>query len=140
MPTLPHIFLKYCLVAIGIFWAAGAKAQKDSTTSINITTEYQPVLRNAVKLNFSGTALPADSTRTVAAYSIPPQNLFYAYQPIPLRPLALVQDTNLYLGNRNFVKAGLGNYSTWYARAGLGFGDGKKYLLNVTGVQPTGFV
>lgn len=133
MPTLPHIFLKYCLVAIGIFWAAGAKAQKDSTTSINITTEYQPVLRNAVKLNFSGTALPADSTRTVAAYSIPPQNLFYAYQPIPLRPLALVQDTNLYLGNRNFVKAGIGNYSTGYARAGLGFGDGKKYLLNVTG-------
>lgn len=125
--------LRFCFIVTGIFSVLLANAQRDSTQSISITTEYQPVLRNAAKLNFSGTPLPADTNRTVAPYYIPPQNLFYAYQPIPLRPLALVQDTNLYLGNRHFIKAGVGNYTTGYAAAGLGFGDGKKYLLNITG-------
>ena len=125
--------LRFCFIVTGIFSVLLANAQRDSTQSISITTEYQPVLRNAAKLNFSGTHLPADTNRTVAPYYIPPQNLFYAYQPIPLRPLALVQDTNLYLGNRHFIKAGVGNYTTGYAAAGLGFGDGKKYLLNITG-------
>lgn len=125
--------LPYSLFIAVLFFSVSASAQKDSTQSITITTEYQPILRNAVKLNFSGTALNADTNRQVDPYQIPPQNLFYAYQPIPLRPLALVQDTNLYLGNRHFIKAGIGNYSTGYAAAGLGFGDGKKYLLNVTG-------
>ena len=43
------------------------------------------------------------------------------------------QDTNLYLGNRNFVKAGFGNYSTPYVSAGFSFGDGKKILVNLYG-------
>jgi len=130
---MPNNKLKYTLLTTGIFITLLANAQRDSTQSISITTEYQPVLRNAAKLNFSGTHLPADTSRLVAPYYIPPQNLFYTYQPIPLRPLALIQDTSLYLGNRHFVKAGIGNYSTGYAAAGLGFGDGKKYLLNITG-------
>lgn len=108
-------------------------AQKDTTQTITITSTYKPVLRNAVKINFSGSQLPADTNKTVAPYNIPAQNLFYAYQPIPLKPLALQQDTNLYLGTRNFLKAGFGSYSTPYIRAGIGLGDGKKYLFNVTG-------
>jgi hypothetical protein len=75
----------------------------------------------------------ADTATTVKPYIIPSQNLFYAYQPIALKPLALQQDTNLYLGNRNFVKAGFGNFSTPYAQAGLSFGDGKKVLVNLYG-------
>lgn len=108
-------------------------AQKDTTQTIIITSTYKPVLRNAVKINFSGSQLPADTNKTVSPYNIPAQNLFYAYQPIPLKPLALQQDTNLYLGTRNFIKAGFGSYSTPYIRAGLGLGDGKKYLFNITG-------
>ena len=57
-------------------------------------------------------------------YTVPSQNLFYAYQPISLRPLALQQDTNLYLGIRNYIKVGYGNYSTPYVNAGFSFGDG----------------
>ncbi len=44
-----------------------------------------------------------------------------------------MQDTNLYLGNRNFLKAGFGNYNTPYVAAGLSFGDGKTSLLNIYG-------
>ncbi|MBS1733452.1 MAG: hypothetical protein JST02_09165, partial [Bacteroidetes bacterium] len=57
-------------------------AQRDTTKqTINITSSYQPVLRNAVKINFSGSQLIADTSTTVRPYIIPAQNLFYSYQP-----------------------------------------------------------
>jgi hypothetical protein len=111
-----------------------ASAQKDTIkkkSTIDINSVYKPVLRNAVKINFSATHLNADTTAPNLKYSIPAQNLFYSYQPISLKPLALQQDTNLYLGLRNFVKAGYGNFSTPYVSAGFSFGDGKKFLANV---------
>lgn len=109
-------------------------AQKEpgkKTSTIDINSVYKPVLRNAVKINFSATHLNADTTAPHLTYTIPAQNLFYAYQPIPLQPLALQQDTNLYLGQRNYVKVGYGNFSTPYVSAGFSFGDGKKYLANI---------
>lgn len=110
-------------------------AQKDTTikkkSTIDINSAYKPVLRNAVKINLSASHLNADTTAPKLNYSIPAQNLFYSYQPISLKPLALQQDTNLYLGSRNFVKAGYGNFSTPYISAGFSFGDGKKFLANV---------
>ncbi len=108
-------------------------AQRDTTKkqSIDITSSYKPVLRNAVKINFSATNLPADTSKTVNQYSIPAQNLFYTYQPVSLKPLALTMDTALELGVRNFIKVGFGNLSTPYASAGFSFGDGKKSLVNL---------
>lgn len=108
-------------------------AQRDTTKkqTIDITSSYKPVLRNAVKINFSATNLPADTSKTVGAYSVPPQNLFYTYQPVSLKPLALAQDTVLEMGVRNFLKLGFGNYSTPYAAAGFSFGDGKTSLVNL---------
>lgn len=108
-------------------------AQRDTTKrqSIDITSSYKPVLRNAVKINFSAAQLNPDSAKVLSAYNIPQQNLFYTYQPGSLKPLALQQDTTLELGLRNYLKAGIGNYSTPYVSAGFSFGDGKKELLNV---------
>ncbi len=107
--------------------------QRDTTKkqSIDITSSYKPVLRNAVKINFSATNLPADTAKTVGQYVIPAQNLFYTYQPVSLKPLALTMDTALELGERNFIKVGFGNLSTPYASAGFSFGDGKKSLVNL---------
>jgi hypothetical protein len=111
-----------------------ASAQKDTIkkkSTIDINSVYKPVLRNAVKINFSATHLNADTTAPKLTYSIPAQNLFYSYQPISLKPLALQQDTNLYLGLRSFVEVGYGNFSTPYVSAGFSFGDGKKFLANM---------
>lgn len=126
---------KVILIVAGCIVTLNAAAQKDSTKTqtIDITSSFRPVLRNAVKINFYGSQLQADTSRPTLNYNIPSQNLFYAYQPIALRPLALEQDTNLYLGGRNFVKAGFGSYSTPYLAAGFSFGDGKKSLVNITG-------
>ncbi len=114
--------------------ATESAAQKDTTQqSINITSSYKPVLRNAVKINFSGSQLMADTSTTVKAYNVPAQNLFYAYQPVTLKPLALEHDSLAALGGRNYIKAGFGNYTTPYIKAGLGFGDGRSYLVNFFG-------
>ena len=85
------LFIVFCLLSAASF------AQKDTLkkkATIDITSSYKPVLRNAVKINFSATHLNADTTHPNLTYNIPAQNLFYAYQPISLKPLALQQDTN----------------------------------------------
>ena len=117
----------FCFIAMAAF------AQRDTTKkqSIDITSSYKPVLRNAVKINFSAAQLNPDSSKSISPYAIPQQNLFYTYQPVSLKPLALQQDTSLELGTRNFLKAGIGNYSTPYFSTGFSFGDGKKQLVNV---------
>lgn len=130
------VFAKTMLLVTGILWMNTAVAQRDTAKKqqgIDITSSYRPVLRNAVKINFSGSQLSVDSSRPTFKYSIPSQNLFYAYQPISLRPLALAQDSNIYLGDRRYVKAGFGSYTTPYIKAGLSFGDGHTSLVNLTG-------
>lgn len=119
--------LIFCLLGFASF------AQKDTTKkqTIDITSSYKPVLRNAVKINFSASNLNADTSKSLLFYNIPPQNLFYTYQPMSLKPLALDHDTSLELGLRNFLKVGIGNYSTPYVSAGFSFGDGKKSLVNL---------
>ncbi len=120
--------------AVGFaFTTIGAFAQPGKPQSIDINSSYKPVLRNAVKINLAGAQLAADTTLPNLNYKIPSQNLFYAYRPISLRPLALQQDTNLYLGNRKFLKAGFGNFTTPYLSAGISVGDGKTSILNFTG-------
>ncbi len=120
-------------VAIITSLSTSAQVGRDSSKkqTIDITSSYKPVLRNAVKINFSASQLNADTSRSVARYDIPKQNLFFNYQPISLKPLALEHDTVLNLGMRNFVKLGFGNYSTPYISAGFSFSDGKKTLFNV---------
>lgn len=110
-------------------------AQRDTTKrqTIDITSSYKPVLRNAVKINLSASPLSADTSRPRMAYDIPPQNLFFAYQPISLKPLGLMQDTGLQLGIRNYAKIGFGNFTTPYIAAAVSFGDGKKSLANIYG-------
>ena len=117
--------------SLGLVHAYAQEPKKNQ--SIDINSSYKPVLRNAVKINFAGSQLAADTSRPLLNYKIPSQNLFYAYSPISLKPLALDQDTNLYLGNRKFLKVGYGNFSTPYVSAGISLGDGKKSLLNITG-------
>jgi hypothetical protein len=127
--------LKSCLVFIFTFFISHSYGQRDTTRrqTIDITSSYKPVLRNAVKINLSASPLAADTSRPRLAYNIPAQNLFFAYQPITLKPLALTQDTALQLGIRNYAKVGFGNLSTPYIDAAVSFGDGKKSLVNLYG-------
>ncbi|MDQ6758063.1 MAG: hypothetical protein M3004_14160 [Bacteroidota bacterium] len=123
------MLIAYCLFALN------STAQRDTTKrqTIDITSSYKPVLRNAAKINLSASPLVADTSKPRLAYNIPAQNLFFSYQPITLKPLALMQDTGLQLGVRNYAKFGFGNFTTPYLAAALSFGDGKTSLVNLYG-------
>jgi len=128
-------FFKSWLLFLFTFLILHSSAQNDTSKrqSIDITSSYKPVLKDVVKINLSASPLATDTFRKRLTYNIPAQNLFFAHQPISLKPLALSIDTGLQLGIRNYVKAGFGNLSTPYVNAGLSFGDGRTGLFNLYG-------
>ena len=107
---------------------------KDSTPkTVTITSSFKPTLRNAAKINFTASAPISDSTRIPLTYNIPAQNLFFSYQPIAIKPLALNIDSGFHWENDKYVKAGFGNYATPYLETGLTFGDGKNSIIKLNG-------
>ncbi|MHB1922157.1 MAG: hypothetical protein ACYCOO_07960 [Chitinophagaceae bacterium] len=79
--------------------------------TIDIYNAYQPQLSNAAKLNITASLPEFDTTKPKLDYNIPALNLYFTYQPIPLRPLAMGKDSLTALQN-NFIKAGFGNFLT----------------------------
>ncbi len=134
--NLNQHFAKSAVVIVSLLLGATSFAQVDTANkkgqAITITSAYQPELITPAKISFYGAQLAADTNKYLRAYLVPAQNLYYTYQPIPLRPLALQADTNLYLGNRNYLKAGFGSLTTPYVNAGISVGDGKTGLATIT--------
>ena len=110
-------------------------AQKDTARKheVNVTASFQPVLREAGKINFGATPPAADTARPQLAYNIPNQNLLFGYQPGALKPLALNVDSILRWDNWNYVKLGYGTQHTPYVETGLSAGDPSKAAANVYG-------
>jgi len=96
-----------------------------------ITSSFKPSLRNAAKINFSATTPFVDTTKIILSYRIPSQNLFFSYQPVPIKPLALAADSAYTWQNNQFIKLGFGSFSTPYAQIGLSFGDGTSRIISV---------
>ena len=101
--------------------------------TVDITSSFKPVLRNAAKINFSASPAAADTVKNLRPYSLPAQKMYYAYRAIPLKPLALDADSFPSLGGGNYVKAGFGNLTTPYVAAAIGTGDGLSHLFNIYG-------
>jgi hypothetical protein len=96
-----------------------------------ITSAFKPSLKNAAKINFTAAAAIADTNKLSVNYKIPSQNLFFSYQPVPIKPIALGLDSVDTWQNEHFIKLGFGNYSTPYAEAGFSFGDGKNSSIAI---------
>ena len=84
-----------------------SKAQ-DTTRrqTIEITSSYKPSLRNTVKINLYASPISPDTSRPRLAYNIPPENLFFTYQQVALRPLSLEAATSRKLGDKKQLKVG----------------------------------
>jgi hypothetical protein len=125
------------ILLVGItFFSVALHADAQDTTrkyEVNVTASFQPVLRDATKINFSATPPAVDTTRPTLQYNIPNQNLFFAYQPGSLKPLALSVDSILRWDNSNYVKAGYGSLRSPYLEAGLSIGDPSKAGVNIYG-------
>ena len=112
------------------------KVQAQDTTirkprTVQVTSTFKPVLKDAAKINFDATPPTADTTRPRLQYDVPNQNLLFAYQPGTLKPLALSIDSGGYFINHNYVKLGYGTLKTPYLEAGLSLGDGKTAGINI---------
>jgi hypothetical protein len=99
--------------------------------TVVVTSAFKPTLKQSAKINFSATPPIPDTTKPLLRYTVPSQNLFFSYQPIPLQPLALTLDTALNWRNENFIKVGYGNFTTPFMQAGFSFGDGRNSVINV---------
>jgi hypothetical protein len=109
------------------------KASEDtgSTRTVVITSAFKPSLQNAAKINFTAATNVADSSRLPLTYRVPSSNLFFSYQPIPLKPLALPPDSPMIWKNVHRVKVGAGNLSSFLGEGKFSFGDGKRTITQI---------
>lgn len=124
MKILQHI----PFLVMSSFLYVQAVAQDTSKKTIEITSSFKPVLRNAAKINFNATPPPADTVKPRLQYNVPAQNVFPGLMPVTLRPLALNADSNAAWKNSNYIKAGYGNLSTPYLEVGASVPAGKSNL------------
>lgn len=120
------------IVSFALFVSFSVAAQDTlRKREVNITSTFKPVLKEAAKINFDATPPTADTTKPRLQYTIPNQNLVFAFQPGSLKPMALQVDTGGKWNNESYVKAGFGNLTTPFVQAGLSLGDGKTAGVNV---------
>ncbi len=100
---------------------------------VTITSSFKPSLRNAAKVNFTAATPIIDTNKLPLTYNIPSSNLFFSYQPVAIKPVALYVDTTVEWKNDAYVKLGFGNFSSPYAEAAIAFGDGKQTLFSLHG-------
>ena len=103
-------------------------AQDTSKKTIEITSSFKPVLRNAAKINFNATPPAPDTNRPRLQYHVPAQNVFPRLSPAAISPLALNADSSAKWANSNYVKLGYGNLQTPFLEAGLSVPAGNSRL------------
>jgi hypothetical protein len=120
-----------CAIAI-LSFATNAQAQDTAKRrTIDITSVFKPVLRDASKINFHATPPIVDTSKPKLKYDIPSQYLSLTYQPGELKPVSLQTDSVLVWQNSNYIKAGAGNVHLPYIQTGFSFGDGKNTFFNI---------
>jgi hypothetical protein len=99
--------------------------------TVQVTSSFKPVLKDAAKINFTASPPNADTSKPNLQYTIPNQNLLFAYQPGLLKPLALSIDSGGRWDNYSYFKAGYGTLNSPYFQAGISLGDGKTAGFNI---------
>jgi hypothetical protein len=123
-------------IVLSLFFIAllSYQARSQDTTkrrSIDITSTFKPVLREAAKINFNAAPPIVDTTRPPLSYNIPAENLLFSYQPAELRPVAHSQDSMDAWQHSNYIKVGIGNVHQPYIKAGFTFGEATNSFYNI---------
>lgn len=126
----------WLFILLSSFVSGQLFAQKDTTTppTVTIISAYQPEIRPPAKINFSGSQLPADTTKLVRAYKVPVQSLHYVYQPVILDPMHTTAEDTFSPGVKYLAKVGVGNLSTPFASGAARFNLGEQLHLNAYGL------
>jgi hypothetical protein len=127
-PVVPFIIM----LVVSIVQVKNATAQEGiKRKTIEITSTFKPVLRDAVKINFNAAPPAVDSSKPTLKYNLPIQNLSFNYIPIPIKPVPLDADSGAAWKYSNYIKAGAGNVHLPFLQSGFSFGDGKNTFFNV---------
>ena len=87
-------FSKPFLIAVTVFFSFAVQAQDTiRKRTVQVTSQFKPVLKDAAKINLNASPPSADTSRPRLQYQIPNQNLQFLFQPGMLKPLALDVDT-----------------------------------------------
>lgn len=108
------------------------------TSVVTVTSAFKPILKQPSKIAFTASQISTDTGRYTLSYSIPAQNLTFAYQPVPIKPLGLQPDSTVEIVNSNYAKLGFGNYTTIIGELGLSFGNVNNTLFTITGKHING--
>jgi hypothetical protein len=134
--TLLKFPLPFFILILIIGFSASAQDTAKRKT-IDITSTFKPVLKDAVKINFNSTTPLVDSSKPHLTYNIPTQYLFMTYQPASLKPVALQSDSVGGWEPDNYIKAGIGSVYQPFIQAGFSFGDQKNNFFNAFANQYT---
>ncbi len=113
--------------------SAVAVQDSSSPREVTITSSFKPSLRNAAKINFTAATPIIDTNRLPLLYNIPSSSLFFSYQPVAIKPVALYVDTTIDWKNDAYIKLGIGNFSSPYTECAIAFGDGKQTMFSLHG-------
>ncbi|MBM3431873.1 MAG: hypothetical protein FJX92_02565 [Bacteroidetes bacterium] len=109
----------------------GQAGKRDTTGTVDIISNFKPTLRDLVKMQFTASTPPADTSRQRLTYQIPSQELSIVYQPGTLKPLAYQADSNLGFRPTQYLQAGYGSLSNPYLALALELG--KKSPVRIYG-------
>ncbi len=123
--------LFYCGIGLLCLTAAQAQEPPAKSKTIDITSTFKPVLREASKINFNAAPPAVDSSKPRLTYTIPVQNLYFTYMPAELKPVALQMDSITAWQYSNYIKVGVGNVHMPFVKAGFSFGDNKNTFFNI---------
>ena len=125
-------YFRYSFGLIFFIGACGITQAQDTSKrkTIDITSTYKPVLRDAVKLNFPAALPKLDTSRPLLNYDIPRQQVRVPYQPGTLKPIALETDSMLAWNDNQYLKIGAGNYHLPYLQGAASFGDGSRAFMS----------
>jgi hypothetical protein len=121
-------FLFILLCCITILKVAAQDTLKSQT--IQIVSNYKPVLKPATKFGFSASSMPPVPFSDKFIYTLPDQQYRVLMRSVDLVPASFTPDS-LRLYDHHFLKIGYGNFQRIYADAGTSWGAGKPLQLQL---------
>ena len=89
-----YYFRKSFFVIAAVSFSLAVQSQDTARKrTVQVTSQFKPVLKDAAKINLNASPPTADTARPRLQYQIPNQNLQFVYQPGMIKPLALDIDT-----------------------------------------------
>lgn len=128
-----HLVISIFGVLTSLTAVAQSGTQQDTSingATIEIIQSYKPEVQRAPRPELTPHLPPIDTTTPKQQYDVPAQTLYYSYNSLPLRPLALeVNKEPEPFGN--YIKLGGGNLSTLFLDAGVSTLKGDDYVTNI---------